>query len=164
MYKRYTFERIPAPARNSQGDEDFKVQEGKKVYIMKKKESEVRKKMVVVRLNESEDQLLQKFVRQTTEKTVSNYLRKLALGKPVTVKYRNASADDFLRDMLELKKEISAIGNNYNQAVKKLHILEKIPEFRSWILMHEKDRMAFLTKVTQIQTRVQQLYDQWLQK
>ena len=131
---------------------------------MRKKESEVRKKMVVVRLNVAEDQLLQKFLKQTTEKTVSNYLRKLALQKPVTVKYRSVSADDFLRDMLELKKELSAIGNNYNQAVKKLHILEKIPEFRSWILLHEKDHLAFLTKVAQIQARLQQLYEQWLQK
>lgn len=131
---------------------------------MKKKESDVRKKMIVVRLNEAEDKQLQKFVGQTTEKTVSNYLRKLALQKPVTVKYRNVSADDFLRDMVELKKELNAIGNNYNQAVKKLHILEKIPEFRSWILIHEKDRTSFLTKVDQIQTRVQQLYEQWLQR
>lgn len=120
--------------------------------------------MIVVRLNEAEDKQLQKFVGQTTEKTVSNYLRKLALQKPVTVKYRNVSADDFLRDMVELKKELNAIGNNYNQAVKKLHILEKIPEFRSWILIHEKDRTSFLTKVDQIQTRVQQLYEQWLQR
>ena len=45
---------------------------------------------------------------------------KLCLQKPVTVKYRNQSADDFLQAMLELKKELSAIGNNYNQAVHKI--------------------------------------------
>jgi hypothetical protein len=131
---------------------------------MKKKESEVRRRMVVVRLNQEEFQQLQKFVEQTTETTISNYLRKVALGKPVLVKYRNASADDFLRDMLELKRELSALGNNYNQAVKKLHVLEKIPEFRSWLLIYEHARQALLQKVEQIHVRITRLYELWLQK
>ncbi|WP_206683265.1 plasmid mobilization protein, partial [Escherichia coli] len=70
---------------------------------------------------------LEKFQQKTTEKDTSSYLRKVALQKPVTVKYRNESADDFLLDMLNLKKELNAIGNNFNQAVHKLHILDKIP-------------------------------------
>jgi hypothetical protein len=63
---------------------------------MKKRENEVRRKMVVVRLNQSEYDQLQKLQRQTTEKTISNYLHKLALNKQVIVKYRNVMADDFL--------------------------------------------------------------------
>jgi hypothetical protein len=64
--------------------------------VMKKHENEVRRKMVVVRLNQSEYDQLQKLQRQTTEKTISNYLHKLALNKQVIVKYRNVMADDFL--------------------------------------------------------------------
>jgi hypothetical protein len=131
---------------------------------MKKCEQEVRRKMVVFRLNPNEFKTLEKLKSQTTERTISNYLRKLALHKPVTVKYRNATADDFLRDMLELKKELHAIGNNYNQAVKKLHILERLPEFRNWILMYEDSRDAFVQKVNEIESKVTQLYEQWLQK
>ena len=120
--------------------------------------------MVVVRLNPQEYEQLQKFQEQTTEKTISNYLRKVALRKPVLVKYRNTSADDFLRDMVELKRELSALGNNYNQAVKKLHVLEKIPEFRSWLMIYEHSRQAFLAKVEQIHVRITRLYELWLQK
>jgi hypothetical protein len=100
---------------------------------MKKQESEVRNKMVVVRMYESEINQLTKFQQKTTEKDTSAYLRKLALKKPVTVKYRNERADDFLLDMLNLKKELNTIGNNFNQAVHKLHLLDKIPEFRVWV-------------------------------
>ena len=99
------------------------------------RKKEVRNKMVVVRMNETEFKSFTTLQKRTTEKDASTYLRKVALKLPVTVKYRNESADAFLADMLQLKKELAAIGNNFNQAVHKLHILEKIPEFRTWLML-----------------------------
>jgi MobC-like protein len=131
---------------------------------MKKQESEVRRKMVVVRMNETELNQLTKFQQKTTEKDTSSYLRKVALQKPVTVKYRNESADDFLLDMLNLKKELNAIGNNFNQAVHKLHLLDKIPEFRVWVQQHDGLQKVLVSKVEEIKLRMNQLYEQWLQK
>ncbi len=131
---------------------------------MKKLESEVRSKMVVVRMNETEFTQLEKFQKKTTEKDTSAYLRKVALQKPVTVKYRNESADDFLLDMLNLKKELNAIGNNFNQAVHKLHILDKIPEFRVWVQQYDGLQKVLISKVEEIKLRMNQLYEQWLQK
>jgi hypothetical protein len=131
---------------------------------MKKLESEVRRKMVVVRMNETEFNQFEKLQQKTTEKDTSSYLRKVALQKPVTVKYRNASADDFLLDMLNLKKELNAIGNNFNQAVHKLHILDKIPEFRAWVQQYDSLQKMLISKVEEIKLRMNQLYEQWLQK
>lgn len=131
---------------------------------MKKREQEVRRKMVVVRMNEVEFKQLEKFKRQTIEKNTGSYLRKVALQKPVTVKYRNESADDFLLDMLSLKKELSAIGNNFNQAVHKLHLLDKIPEFRVWVQQYDGLQKILISKVDEIKIRMNQLYEQWLQK
>ncbi|HLP38947.1 plasmid mobilization protein [Lacibacter sp.] len=131
---------------------------------MKKREEEVRRKMVVVRMNEQEYKLLEKCRKQTTEKNTGSYLRKVALQKPVTVKYRNESADDFLMDMLNLKKELNAIGNNFNQAVHKLHILDRIPEFRDWIQQYDGLQKRLIYKVDEIKNRMNQLYEQWLQK
>lgn len=131
---------------------------------MKKREEEVRRKMVVVRMNDQEYKLLEKCRKQTTEKNTGSYLRKVALQKPVTVKYRNESADDFLMDMLNLKKELNAIGNNFNQAVHKLHILDRIPEFRDWVQQYEGLQKVLISKVDEIKLRMNQLYEQWLQK
>jgi hypothetical protein len=131
---------------------------------MKKLEYEVRRKMVVVRMNETEFNQLEKFQQKTTDKDVSSYLRKVALQKPVTVKYRNESADDFLLDMLNLKKELNAIGNNFNQAVHKLHILDKIPEFRVWVQQYDGLQKVLISKVEEIKLRMNQLYEQWLQR
>ena len=120
--------------------------------------------MVVVRMNKTEFTQLEKLQQKTTEKDTSSYLRKVALQKPVTVKYRNASADDFLLDMLNLKKELNAIGNNFNQAVHKLHLLDKIPEFRVWISQYDGLHRAFISKTEQINFKVNELYEQWLLK
>jgi len=131
---------------------------------MKKLESEVRNKMVVVRMNETEFEQAEKFRKKTTERYLSTYVRKLSLQKPLTVKYRNESADDFLLDMLNLKKELNAIGNNFNQAVHKLHLLDKIPEFRVWVQQYDGLQKALISKVEEIKILMNQLYEQWLQK
>ena len=132
--------------------------------IMKKEEKEVRKHFVKTRMNDAELNQLTTLQQKTTERDISSYLRKVSLQKPVTVKYRNQSADDFLKQMLELKKELNGIGNNFNQAVHKLHILDKIPEFRFWIQQYDGLQKSLVSKVEEIKLKVSQLYEQWLQK
>jgi len=131
---------------------------------MKKQENEVRKIFVKIRMNEDELRKVKKNQQQTTERNLSNYIRKVSLQKPVIVKYRNETADDFLKDMLQLKKELNAVGNNFNQAVKKLHLLEKIPEFRFWVSHYQGLHEQVAKKIEEIKLRVHQLYEQWLRK
>lgn len=131
---------------------------------MKKNENEVRNKMIVVRMNSTEFEKVETLRKKTTERYLSTYVRKLSLEKPVTVKYRNQSADDFLKEMLGLKKELNGIGNNFNQAVHKLHLLDKIPEFRAWVNDYNGLQNALVSKVEEIKLKVSQLYEQWLQK
>ena len=131
---------------------------------MKKQENEVRKIFIKIRMNDEELKQVKKKQQQTTERSLSEYIRNVSMQKPVTIKYRNQSADDFLKQMLELKKELNGIGNNFNQAVHKLHILEKIPEFRFWIQQYDGLQKSLVSKVEEIKLRVNQLYEQWLQK
>ena len=131
---------------------------------MKKQENEVRNKMVVVRMNNTEFEEVENLRKKTTERYLSSYVRKLSLEKPVTVKYRNQSADDFLKEMLGLKKELNGIGNNFNQAVHKLHLLDKIPEFRVWVNHYDALHQSLVKKVEEIKLRMNQLYEEWLQK
>jgi hypothetical protein len=115
-------------------------------------------------MNSWELQELKKLKSHSTERSVSNYARKVLLQKPVIIRYRNSSADEFLNQMMELKKELNAIGNNFNQAVHKLHVLGTIPEFRSWIRDHHMIHQAVNQKILDINWKVVQLYEQWLQK
>ena len=131
---------------------------------MKKEETEVRKHFVKTRMNDAELNQLTTLQQKTTERDISSYLRKVSLQKPVTVKYRNQSADDFLKQMLELKKDLNGIGNNFNQAVHKLHLLDKIPEFRVWVNQYDGLQKVLVNKVEEIKLRMNQLYEQWLLK
>ena len=101
---------------------------------------------------------------QTTCRKLSEYARKVLLNKPVTVKFRNQSADDFLEQMVRLKNELSAIGNNFNQSVKKLHTLDKIPDIKTWLLLNESTKNLFMKKVEEIKVKMTQIYEQWSQK
>lgn len=131
---------------------------------MKDQEKEPRLLILKVRMNSAEKNQLKKLQQLTTEKTVSNYVRKVALQKPVIVNYRNQSADDFLKDMLELTKQLNGVGNNFNQAVHKLHTLDRIPEFRNWIHEQQGLHKQVVQSIELIRSRMNQLYEQWLQK
>lgn len=131
---------------------------------MKDKEKEVRHLILNVRMNAAEKKQLQKLQQLSTEKTMSNYVRKVALQKPVIVNYRNQSADDFLKDMIDLTKQLNGVGNNFNQAVNKLHTLDRIPEFRNWIQEQQALHKQVVKSIEAIRSRMNQLYEQWLQK
>lgn len=103
------------------------------------------------------------FKRSTCQK-LSEYARNVLLQKPVQIKVRNQSADEILSVLLQIKKELNAIGNNYNQAVHKLHTLDRIPEFRSWIMLHETTRQVVEKKITETKIRMDEIYKQWSQK
>ena len=131
---------------------------------MKKKDEDVRSIIVKIRMNDAEKKLLQKLRKESIERNLSNYARKVLLQKPVIITHHNQSADDFLKDMIALKKELNAIGNNFNQAVKKLHTLDKIPQFREWVAGYDSTRKTLLSYTEMINDRVAQLYEQWSQK
>jgi len=131
---------------------------------MKKMGGQKRTLFFKVRMSDSELQELKKLKDQSTEHSISHYARKILLQKPVMIRYRNSSADEFLQEMKELKKELNSIGDNFNQAVHKLHMLGTIPEFRAWIRDHELLQQEVNRKVQDINSKVIQLYEQWLQK
>ncbi|SDW46236.1 hypothetical protein SAMN05444410_10319 [Hydrobacter penzbergensis] len=131
---------------------------------MKEKKKEVRHLILKVRISAAEKEQLKKLQQASTEKTISNYLRKVTLQKPVIVSYRNQTADDFLKDMLDLTKQLNGVGNNFNQAVHKLHTLDRIPEFRSWIHEQKVVHKQIVQSIELIRLRINQLYEQWLLK
>jgi len=122
-----------------------------------------RSKWLTIRLSEEEEKRLTNLYNRTTSKSISEYARDVLLKKQITVIYRNRSADDFLSQIISLKKELNAIGNNFNQAVKKLHTLQQIAEFKSWIITYELEKQTLFNKVDEIKNRINKIADKWLQ-
>jgi hypothetical protein len=131
---------------------------------MKKETKDIRNRMVVVRMNQREFECLEELFKATTSNQLSDYVRKILLKKPVIVKYRNQSADEILAVMIQLKNELNAIGNNFNQVVHRLHTLDRIPEIKAWLLTGENSRQSFMSKLEEIKLRMIEIYKIWSQK
>jgi hypothetical protein len=121
-----------------------------------------RSKLLQVRLTAKELERIHSKWSQSTCRKMSDYVRKVLLDKPITMNQRNQSLDDFMAEMITLRKELSAIGNNYNQTVKRLHALQQIDEIKTWLLLNETARQIIGNKVAEIKTKINQINDQWL--
>jgi hypothetical protein len=127
-----------------------------------KKEKRTRK--VTVRFTEKEYEKVNNKFKNTTSSQMSHYIRNVLLDKPVVIKYRNESLDIFMEEIILLRQELNAIGNNFNQSVRKLHTLSQISEFRNWLLMNESTKQQLLEKTNLIQQHISQISDKWLQE
>ncbi len=120
-----------------------------------------RTKLITLRLTLVEYEQLNSRFKTTTCRKFSDYLRKVLLTGKVTVLTRNQSLDDFMTEMIELRNQLSAIGNNFNQAVKKLHTLQQITEFKTWIITNELQRKILFNKIDEIKNRINQFAEKW---
>ncbi len=131
---------------------------------MKLKEKGAYTKRITIRLKEAEFVQLETQFKKTTYRKFSDYLRRLMLAKPITILYRNASADAFLTEMIGLKNELSAIGNNFNQMVKRLHTFDHSLEVKVWAAINETSKENLNKKMLEIREKLNQIYELWLQK
>ncbi len=122
-----------------------------------------RSKWLHLRLTPAEHRQIHRQFTKTTCRKLSDYARKVLLNKPITITYRNQSLDDFMSEMMRLRQELNSLGNNFNQAVKKLHTLTQISEFRTWLIAWELKRKILLNKVGEIKNRINKIADEWLQ-
>jgi hypothetical protein len=68
-----------------------------------------------------------------------------------------------MTEMIRLRNELNAIGNNFNQTVKKLHTLNRLTEFKTWLILNENNQKILLEKVEEIKLKINQISDKWLQ-
>ncbi len=128
-----------------------------------KEQNNNRTKWLHLRLTSDEHQKIVKEFSKSTCRKLSDYARKNLLQKPIVNKYRNESLDDFMTEMIRLRGELNAIGNNFNQAVKKLHTLQQIAELKHWLLSYELEKKILLNKVDEIKKNIQKFAESWLQ-
>ena len=122
-----------------------------------------RSRIIGLRLTPEEYEQIAKRCESSTCKKLSEYVRHIIFNKPITVLQRNQSLDDFMSEMIVLRNELNQVGNNFNQAVKKLHTLRQIAEFKTWIITYELEKQTLINKVDEIKNRINKLADQWLQ-
>ena len=130
---------------------------------MMERENSNRTRIVGLRFTPEEYVKIERKWKASTCRKLSDYIRKHLFNKPINTTYRNQSLDDMTGEMMLLYKQLNAIGNNFNQAVKKLHTLDQIPEFKVWIISSELDKKILLNKVEEIKICIQKISEKWLQ-
>ncbi len=129
---------------------------------MEKKNS-FRTRIIGLRVTLKEYEQIEEKCKNSTAKKLSEFIRRVLFEKPVTMYQRNKSLDDFMAEMMLLRNELNGLGNNFNQAVKKLNSLQQIPEFRNWIITFEIEKKILFNKVDEIKNRINKIADEWLQ-
>lgn len=130
---------------------------------MMEEQNKNRTRWLHLRLTTKEYEVLHNRFKKSTCPKISDFARKNLLQKPIVQKYRNESLDELMLELIQLRGELNAIGNNFNQAVKKLHTLKQIQEFKHWIITHELEKKALLNSIDLIKKHIQNLSEKWLQ-
>ncbi|REA58207.1 plasmid mobilization relaxosome protein MobC [Dyadobacter luteus] len=114
-----------------------------------------------VRLSQDEYEEIKAQFNATTCRKLSDFIRKKLLSQLIVGSYRSASQDAMIEELATLKAELSAAGNNFNQAVKKLHTLSKIKEFEHWLISYELDRRALVKQVEKAAEHISKKAAEW---
>ncbi|WP_346319372.1 plasmid mobilization relaxosome protein MobC [Chitinophaga sp. YIM B06452] len=122
-----------------------------------------RNRWISLRINDQELAELNKRFEATPYHHMSEYIRLLVFEKPVVVRYRSQSMDEFMEQMIVLRVELNAVGNNFNQVVRKLHSVAQVEKFGTWLQVAEEFQKELLDKVTGIQRRIDEFAQIWLQ-
>ncbi|MBS1528349.1 MAG: plasmid mobilization relaxosome protein MobC [Bacteroidetes bacterium] len=120
-------------------------------------------KHIDVRVSESEYNGICKQFKKSACPKLADYARKVLLGKPVVATYRNQSLDDFMAEVIRLRNELNAVGNNFNQAVRKLHTFDFSGQAEQWMKTTEAARDSLLKSMETIEKSISKMADQWLQ-
>ena len=123
-----------------------------------------RVRILNIRLSEYEFKKIHEGFSRSTKRKRSEYIRNILLEKPITVYTRSKSIDDFLNEMILLRQELNHIGNNFNQLVKKLHMMEEEWEIKSWVILNEKIQSLLIKKVEEIENKIIQIDSKWSQE
>ncbi|MBK0383589.1 plasmid mobilization relaxosome protein MobC [Pedobacter sp. SD-b] len=115
-----------------------------------------------LRLTEKEKLQIHKSFLKTTQRKLSDYARKILLGKPMIASYRNASIDDLMNELIKLRKDLNGLANNFNQTVHKLHTLDHGLSLESLLKHYEKERKILFEKVEEMRKMTNKLGAEWL--
>ena len=122
-----------------------------------------RTKRIICRLTPGEYAKMEKKWKASTCRKLSDYIRRSLFEKPIVTTYRNSSQDDLMAELTKLRSELNAVGNNFNQVVKKLHTLQQIAEFKSWLIAYEVEKKILQNKLDEVRNNIKKILEIWLQ-
>jgi hypothetical protein len=134
--------------------------------VMEQKDNVViagRKRIIGLRLTAEEYGELEKSWKNSTVKKLSEFVRRVLFGKRITVYSRNQSLDELVAELVFLKRELHAIGVNFNQAVHRLNMTDHSPQMQVWVERFGRDRDRYFALFEEVKLKINSVSAQWLQ-
>jgi hypothetical protein len=128
-----------------------------------KKTKPRRTRFVGLRFTEEEFSKIGKLKEHATTPAISEFIRRCVLHKPVTMRHRNQSLDEIMLELTAIRKELKAIGNNFNQSAKALHTFKSASSIADFTAIYNADREKMFALVELVYARINQIADAWLQ-
>ncbi len=122
-----------------------------------------RERKITIRLTHREYDVLSLKCAKSTCKKLSMFIRLALFKKPITILERNHSLDEMIVELSALRTELNRIGNNLNQATKRLHTLSEINEFKGWLEARKQENETLFHSMDQLKSSMDKLADRWLQ-
>jgi hypothetical protein len=127
-------------------------------------EEENRSHILLTRLKPAEFTLIDNRFKKTRFRKLSEYIRSVLLEKPSTVMYRDKSMDEILEELILLRRELNAIGNNLNQAVRNINSGHPNADTRVWLNLLGVINGELEPSIIKIKERMNKYADIWSQK
>ncbi|HEY4325170.1 MAG TPA: plasmid mobilization relaxosome protein MobC [Mucilaginibacter sp.] len=128
------------------------------------KQEDKRIKWKNIRFKPEEYQLLEGRFKKTRFRKISEYMRSVLLEKPVTVLYRDKAMDDLLEELITLRQELNAVGNNLNQAVRQINAAHGQADARLWLNLLSVVNGKLEPSINEIKERMNNYAEIWSQK
>jgi hypothetical protein len=111
-------------------------------------------------VSEVEYNTIKKLFARSTCRSINDYARSLALQKPIVVKIRNESAENFLLEMIPLKNQLEETATHFRRAIISIQSLGNIPAVKAWCLEPRNSPELLLTQIEALRQLMNQYYIQ----
>jgi hypothetical protein len=128
------------------------------------KQEEKRSRRVITRFKPKEFELLESRFKKTLFRKLSEYIRNVLLERNITVTYRDKAMDDILEELILLRRELNAVGNNLNQAMRNINTAHGQSDARLWLNLLTKISGRVEPAINQIKEQMNQYAEIWSQK
>ena len=101
--------------------------------------------------------------KTSTCHSLSEYLRKLLLGKPVTIIYRNQSLEDLIEEIVPLNNQINSVRDSLVELLDKLSLQEQIDPLTPSLETLELQINQLCKIIGETKKQIEKITHQWSQ-
>lgn len=121
-----------------------------------------RNKWLHIRLTDREMVKIRAHSEETIQQSLSDFVRRILLKKPVIGRYRDTGTEELLKELFALRRDLHGLASNYNQVVKKLHVASEI-ERKSHLIQAQNLGEKIGHSLEKLQGFLDQTTARWLQ-